>query len=172
MILVFVETDLEGSAMEVSLEAVTFARDLSAAGNGVPVDAVVVGAVSDALRQELAAYGVRTVHQVGGAAVEAFSGAGWASAILTVFEASRLDRDDGGRDRPRQRADGPRRRPRRGPHGRQRAVVLRPGALRRHPPGRRRLPRMEEMKLHQRPAVFTLAGHAVEAQPAVARRGR
>ena len=40
MILVFVEIDLEGSALEVSLEAVTFARALSAAGNGVPVDAL------------------------------------------------------------------------------------------------------------------------------------
>ena len=39
MILTLVETDLEGAATEVSLEAVTFARDLSAAGNGVPVDA-------------------------------------------------------------------------------------------------------------------------------------
>jgi electron transfer flavoprotein alpha subunit len=42
MILVFVETDASG-AIEVSREAVTFARTLSAAGNGVPIDAVVVG---------------------------------------------------------------------------------------------------------------------------------
>ena len=60
MILTLVETDLEGAAVEVSLEAVSFARDLSAAGNGVPVDTVVFG-------------------------VAAYSGAGWASAILSVL---------------------------------------------------------------------------------------
>ena len=167
MILVFVETDLEGSAMEVSLEAVTFARDLSTAGNGVPVDAVVVGTVSDALRQELATYGVRTVHQVGGAAVEAFSGAGWASAILTVFEASgSIVMMAAGTDRGNELAA----------HIAARAGVpmaanvlsfsgLAPFVVTRQVVGGSV---QEEMKLHQRPAVFTLAGHAVEAQPAVA----
>ena len=42
MIVVYVETTAEG-VDEVSLETVTFARDLSAAGGGVPIDAVVVG---------------------------------------------------------------------------------------------------------------------------------
>src|SRR4051794_30632270 len=88
MILTLVETDLEGAATEVSLEAISFARDISAAGNGVPVDAVVIGDVSDDLRAELAAYGVRKVHRVGGEGVTAYSGAGWASAILTVREAA------------------------------------------------------------------------------------
>ena len=88
MILTLVETDLEGGATEVSLEAVTFARDLSAAGNGVPVDAVVIGDVSDDLRAELSAYGVRTVHRVTGDDVAAYSGAGWASAIQTVVQAA------------------------------------------------------------------------------------
>ena len=46
----------------MSREAVTFARSLSEAGGGVPVDAVVVGDVSDGLREQLAAYGVRDVH--------------------------------------------------------------------------------------------------------------
>ena len=70
MILVHIETDLDGTASEVSLEAVTFARNLSAEGGGVPVDAVVFGALSSDLsgdlHKELAAYGVRTVHRVGG----------------------------------------------------------------------------------------------------------
>ncbi len=42
MILVYVETSAEG-VQEVSLETVTFARSLSEAGGGVPIDAVVVG---------------------------------------------------------------------------------------------------------------------------------
>src|SRR4029079_3873815 len=88
MILPLVETDLEGAAIEVSLEAVSFARDISAAGNGVPVDAVVFGDVSDTLRGELAAYGVRTVHRVGGDDVAAYSGAGLASAIQQVRDAA------------------------------------------------------------------------------------
>ena len=89
MILTLVEKNLDGSGVEVSLEALTFARNLSAAGGGVPVDAVVVGEVSDELRKELAAYGVRTVHQVVGDGVSAYSGAGWASAILSVREQSK-----------------------------------------------------------------------------------
>ncbi len=43
MILTLVEKNLDGSAVEVSLEALTFARNLSAVGGGVPIDAVVVG---------------------------------------------------------------------------------------------------------------------------------
>ena len=42
MILVLVETDASG-ADEVSRETITFARGLSAAGGGVPIDAVVIG---------------------------------------------------------------------------------------------------------------------------------
>jgi electron transfer flavoprotein alpha subunit len=165
MILVLVETDLEGAATEVSLEAVTFARDLSAAGNGVPVDAVVVGAVSDDLRKELAAYGVRTVHRVGGAGVDAFSGAGWASAILTVREtAGSVVVMAAGTDRGNELMA----------HVAARAGVpmaanvlafsgLSPFVVTRQVVGGAA---MEEMKLHERPAVFTIAGHAVEARPA------
>ena len=40
MILVLVEKTLDGAAVEVSLETLTFARSLSEAGGGVPVDAV------------------------------------------------------------------------------------------------------------------------------------
>ena len=55
MILVHIETDLDGTASEVSLEAITFARNLSAEGGGVPVDAVVFNELSDDLHKELAA---------------------------------------------------------------------------------------------------------------------
>ena len=165
MILVLVETDLEGAATEVSLEAVTFARDLSAAGNGVPVDAVVVGAVSDDLRKELAAYGVRTVHRVGGAGVEAFSGAGWAAAILAAREAAgSVVVMAAGTDRGNELMA----------HVAARAGVpmaanvlafsgLSPFVVTRQVVGGAAL---EEMNLHQRPAVFSVAGHAVEARPA------
>ena len=67
MILVHIETDLDGTASEVSLEAITFARNLSAEGGGVPVDAVVFNDLSEELHKELGAYGVRTVHRAPGA---------------------------------------------------------------------------------------------------------
>jgi electron transfer flavoprotein alpha subunit len=165
MILTLVETDLEGAAIEVSLEAVTFARDLSAAGNGVPVDAVVFGDVSEDLRGELAAYGVRNVHQIGGDDVAAYSGAGWASAILGVREAaSSIVVMAAGTDRGNELMA----------HAAARSGAsmaanvlsfsgLAPFVVTRQVVGGAA---MEEMNLHQRPAVFTVAGHAVEAKPA------
>ena len=59
MIIVLVEKGPDGLAVEVSRETITFARGLSAAGGGVPVDAVVVGPVESGLVDQLAAYGVR-----------------------------------------------------------------------------------------------------------------
>ena len=61
MILTLVEKNLDGSAVEVSLEALTFARNLSAAGGGVPVDAVVVGD-GGVRRAAQGARGVRRPH--------------------------------------------------------------------------------------------------------------
>jgi electron transfer flavoprotein alpha subunit len=167
VILVLVEPDLEGHALEVSLEALTFARHLSAEGGDVPVDAVVVGEVSDELGKELAAYGVRTVHQVTGEGVAAFSGAGWASAILTVREAAKsVVVMAAGTDRGNELIA----------HVAARAGVamaanvlsfsgLSPFVVTRQVVGGAAL---EEMKLDERPAVFTLAGHAVAAAPAEA----
>jgi electron transfer flavoprotein alpha subunit len=167
MILTFVETDLAGAAVEVSLEAVSFARDLSAAGNGVPVDAVVIGDVSDDLRAELAAYGVRKVHHVGGEDVTAYSGAGWASAIETVRQAAgSVVVMAAGTDRGNELMA----------HVAARTGAsmaanvlsfsgLAPFVVTRQVVGGAAL---EEMNLHQRPAVFTVAGHAVEAKPASA----
>jgi electron transfer flavoprotein alpha subunit len=165
MILTLVEKDLDGVPAEVSLEALTFARRLSAEGGGVPVDAVVFGEVGDELHKELAAYGVRTAYQVGGDGVAAYSGAGWASAILSVREQSKaVVVLAAGTDRGNELMA----------HVATRAGVamaanvlsfrgLSPFTVSRQVVGGAAL---EEMVLDQRPAVFTVAGHAVEATPA------
>jgi electron transfer flavoprotein alpha subunit len=167
MILTLVEKNLEGVPIEVSLEALTFARKLSAEGGGVPVDAVVIGDVTDELRKELAAYGVRTIHQVGGEGVSAYSGAGWASAILSVREQSKsVVIMAAGTDRGNELMA----------HVAARAGVamaanvlsfdgLSPFKVTRQVVGGAAL---EEMVLDQRPAVFSVAGHAVEAAAAEA----
>jgi electron transfer flavoprotein alpha subunit len=165
VILTLVETDLEGAAVEVSLEAVSFGRDLSAAGNGVPVDAVVIGDVSEDLRAELAAYGVRHVHHVGGEGVAAYSGAGWASAIQQVREAAgsvvvMAAGTDRGNELMAHLAA------RTGASMAANVLSfsgLAPFVVTRQVVGGAA---MEEMKLHERPAIFTIAGHAVEAKPA------
>ena len=70
MILVLRRDRRAGGVVEVSRETLTFARDLAAAGGGVPIDAVVVGDVPDGLRRRSsAAYGVRTVHHADGDAL-------------------------------------------------------------------------------------------------------
>jgi electron transfer flavoprotein alpha subunit len=165
MILTLVEKNLDGSAVEVSLEALTFARNLSATGGGVPVDAVVVGEVGDDLRKDLAAYGVRNVHVVGGEAAASYSGAGWASAIGSVRSAAgSVVVMAAGTDRGNELMA----------HVAARAGVamaanvltfqgLSPFTVTRQVVGGAAL---EEMSLSQRPAIFTLAGHAVEATPA------
>jgi electron transfer flavoprotein alpha subunit len=165
MILVHIETDLDGTASEVSLEAVTFARNLSAEGGGVPVDAVVFNDLSEELHKELAAYGVRTVHRVVGDDLAAYSGAGWASAILTARAAARaVVVMAAGTDRGMELMA----------HVAARAGVamaanvisfsgLAPFVVTRQVAGGAA---REEMVLNQRPAVFTVAGHALEATPA------
>jgi len=165
MILTLVEKTVDGAAVETSLEALTFAGQLSAEGGGVPVDAVVVGEVSDDLRKTLATYGVRTVHQVGGEAAGAYSGAGWASAILSVREqAKSVVVLAAGTDRGNELMA----------HVAARAGVamaanvlafdgLSPFKVTRQVVGGAAL---EEMVLDQRPAVFSVAGHAVEPKPA------
>lgn len=165
MILVFVETDREGVPVEVSLEAVTFARSLSAAGGGVPVDVVVVGEAGEALTATLAAYGVRDVHRLGGSGFAAYGGAAWASGVRSVLAETRsvvltaAGTPRGGevlahvatREGVAMAAN----------------VVsfegLSPFVVSRQVVGARAL---EEMRLADRPAVFTVAGHAVAALPA------
>ena len=165
MILVFVETDADRRASEVSREAVTFARTL-AERTGGPVHAVVVGDRPDGLVDQLGAYGVAEVHHATGDAVAAYGGAAWAAAVQTAVAA--VDAD----------------------------VVLAPGTPRgmevaAHLAARLDVPMaanvvgvqetgplrvtrqvvggavLEEMVLPERPAVLTVAGHAVVDEPGV-----
>ncbi|WP_408895703.1 electron transfer flavoprotein subunit alpha/FixB family protein [Nocardioides sp. R1-1] len=167
MILVLVETDGTG-ATEVSRETLTFARDLSAAGGGVPVDAVVVGSPAcsvEALAQQLAAYGVRDVHHVSGDAFSAYGGAAWASAVQSVrAEVGSVVVAAAGTPRGMEVLA----------HLGARLGVpmaanvvafdgLAPFTVTRQVVGGAVL---EDMVLDQRPALFTVAGHAVEAAAA------
>ncbi|GAA2140869.1 electron transfer flavoprotein subunit alpha/FixB family protein [Nocardioides koreensis] len=164
MILVLVETDAAG-AVEVSRESLTFARDLSAAGGGVPIDAVVIGSMTDGLRQQLASYGVRTVHHAGSDDLAAFAGAAWAATVQAAREAAgSVVVMAAGTPRGNEVLA----------HVAARTGVamaanvlsfsgLSPFVVTRQVVGGAAL---EEMRLDQRPAVFTVAGHAVEPSPA------
>jgi electron transfer flavoprotein alpha subunit len=166
VIVVFVEAGEAGTS-EVSLETVTFARTLADRVGG-PVHAVVVGALPEKVAEETAAelgeYGVAQVHHATGAAFDAFGGAVWAAAVQAASDgadavvapgtprgmevaahlAARLDVPmaanvvgvaEGGGDSLRVVRQ-----------------VLGGGVL-------------EEMELPARPAVLTVAGHAVAAEP-------
>jgi electron transfer flavoprotein alpha subunit len=162
MTLVLVEQTIGGDLVDVSGEALTLARGL---GDGGAVDAVVVGEPSAALLGDLATYGVRNVHALTGAAFESFAGAAWAAGLDGVLAATGSD------------------------------VVLAAGSPRgnevmAHVAARRRVAMaanvvsvdgsdqltvtrqvvggaaLEDMLLTDRPAVFTVAGHAVDAAPA------
>ncbi|TNM49529.1 electron transfer flavoprotein subunit alpha/FixB family protein [Nocardioides albidus] len=167
MILVLIETDATG-AVEVSRETLTFARDLSAAGGGVPIDAVVVGDPAgsvDELASQLAAYGVRDVHHATGDAFSAYGGAAWASAVQSVRETtgSVVVTAAG---TPRGMEVMAHLAARLGVAMAANVVAfdgLAPFTVTRQVVGGSVL---EDMVLDQRPAVFTVAGHAVEAAPA------
>jgi len=164
MIVVYVETTAEG-VNEVSLETVTLARDLSAAGGGVPIDAIVVGPAPSSVAAELAAYGVRTVHHADSDDFDLFSGAATAAAVVAARQASgSVVVMAGGTNR--------------GNEVMARVATklgvamaanvvsfggLSPFVVTRQVVGGAAL---EEMKLSQRPAVFTVAGHAVDPTPA------
>jgi electron transfer flavoprotein alpha subunit len=164
MILVLVETDASG-AVEVSREAITFARSLAAEGGGVPIDAVVIGAVPDGLAEQLAAYGVREVHHATGDAFSAYAGAAWAAAVQAVQKAKNsVVVLAAGTPRGNEVLA----------HVAARADVamaanvisfkgLAPFVVTRQVVGGAAL---EEMALDDRPALFTVAGHAVEPVPA------
>lgn len=168
MILVVIECDASG-AVEVSRETVTFARDLAAAGNGVPIDAVVVGPLPeglsrDALAAQLGAHGVRTLHHAEGEAFSAYSGAAWAAAVLDArTTAGSVVVTAAGTQRGNEILA----------HVAARSGVpfaanvvgfggLAPFVVTRQVVGGAAL---EEMRLDFRPAVFSVAGHAVEATP-------
>ncbi len=164
MILVYVETSAD-AVSEVSLETITFARDLSAAGNGVPIDAVVVGPAPGDLATELASYGVRTIHHVSGDDFDLYSGAATATAVIAarqaagsvVVMAGGTNRGNEVLARVATRLGTPMAANVVSFHGLSPFVVTRQvigGAA------------LEEMRLGTRPAVFSVAGHAVEPVPA------
>ncbi len=164
MILVYVETSADG-IQEVSLEAITFARTLSDAGNGVPIDAVIVGPAPADAATELASYGVRNVHHASGDDFELFSGAATATAVAAAREAAGsvvvmaggTNRGNEVAARVATRLDVAMAANVVSFHGLSPFVVTRQvvgGAA------------LEEMRLGKRPAIFTVAGHAVEPVPA------
>lgn len=154
MILVFVETGSDG-VTEVSRETITFARDLG------EVHAVLVGPAPDGVVDSLGAYGVTTVHHAAGDAFSAYGGAVWATAVraaavgATAVTAAGTPRGNevlahlAARLGVAMAAN----------------VVATPGlpVVSRQVVGGAVL---EEMRLDDRPAVFSVAGHAVEAHPA------
>ena len=160
MIVVYVEIEND-AASEVSLETVTFARGLSEAGGGVPIDAVVVGPTPPGVAAELAAYGVRTVHHAAGEDFDRFSGAATAAAVIAARNASSAvvvmaggtNRGNEVMARVATRLE----------VAMAANVVsfggLAPFVVTRQVVGGAAL---EEMRLGQRPAVFTVAGHALE----------
>jgi electron transfer flavoprotein alpha subunit len=164
MALVLVEQTHDGALVDVSGEALTFARGLAADG---AVDAVVIGQPTPALQQDLASYGVRNVHALTGDAFGSYAGAAWAAGLDSVLSATGS------------------------------AVVIAAGSPRgnevlAHLAARRRVAMaanvvscdgaepltvtrqvvggaaLEDMRLTDRPAIFTVAGHALEASPAAA----
>lgn len=166
MIVVLVELEATGLATEVSLETITFARDLAAQGGGVPIDTVVVGTPSAELVSQLGSYGVREIHAATDpAAFSSYSAAAWAAAVqavqklkgAVVVTAAGSPRGNevlahvGARMGVAMAAN----------------VVqfggLAPFVVTRQVVGGAAL---EEMQLDDRPAVFSVAGHAVEPVPA------
>jgi electron transfer flavoprotein alpha subunit len=163
MIIVLVETTPTGEAVEVSREAITFARSLAAEGGGVPIDAVVVGEPSDDLIATLASYGVRTVHALTGDAFASYAGAAWASGVQSVRGSSVVVMAAG---TPRGNEVMAHVAAREGVAMAANVLSfsgLSPFVVTRQVVGGAAL---EEMRLSDRPAVFTVAGHAVEATAA------
>jgi electron transfer flavoprotein alpha subunit len=81
MIVVVVETD----ALDMSLEALTFARELSQRSSDA-VQAVVVGAIADggALRAKLGEQGVAVAHRPDDERLASYAAAAWAAAVADV----------------------------------------------------------------------------------------
>ncbi len=154
MILVFVETDADG-VTEVSRETLTFARELD------QVQAVLVGPAPDGVAETLGAYGVTTVHHAVGDAFSAYGGAAWATAVQAASDGATAVTAAGT------------------PRGNEvlahlaarlwvamAANVVATSGL---PVVSRQVVGgavLEEMRLDDRPAIFSVAGHAVEATPA------
>ena len=162
-----------GEVVEFSLESLALARSLSQAGGGVAVRAVVVGEVADpeAAAATLGRHGVAEVHHATGEAVAAYGGAAWAAAVQSVLAATgSVAFLAGGTPRGMEVTA----------HLAARLGVpmaanvisfdgLSPLTVRRQVAGGGAV---EEMRLTTRPALFTVAGHAWQAEESgVGRRG-
>lgn len=163
MIVVLVELE-DGVVAETSLETIRFARDLAAQGGGVPVHALAVGSATG-VTDELGKHGVSTAYVATGAGYESYSAAAWAVALIdardragaVVITAAGTPRGNEVLAHVAARLDVP-----------MAANVvsfggLSPFVVTRQVAGGAAL---EEMRLPQRPAVFSVAGHAVDAVPA------
>ena len=161
MTLVLVETDATG-AIEVSREALTFVRDLAQ-----PVHALVVGDVPQPLVDQLGEYGVESMLHADGPAFTAYAAAAWAAAVVAaasvsgeaVVVAAGTSRGSEVMAHVACRLDVPM----------AANVVSIDGAdplrLSRQVLGGSAL---EELRLDAGTAVFTVAGHACEAEPSPA----
>jgi len=89
MILVLVEPDGDDLAM-LSLEALTFARATAAAAGsaGAPVHAVSIGPLGAAAMESLGAQGVSTLHQAQDERLAEYSAAAWAAAVVDASRAA------------------------------------------------------------------------------------
>jgi electron transfer flavoprotein alpha subunit len=89
VIVVLVENDSSG-ALEVSREALTFARELGSR-SGQPVQAVVIGepAAADKLLDQLGEQGVAVAHRPDDARLDSYAPAAWAAAVTELI--SRVD---------------------------------------------------------------------------------
>ena len=161
MTVVLVET-LGDEVAEVSREALTFARDL-----GEPVCAVVVGGPAAAVADRLRAYGVEVAYEVTGDAFTAYAPAAWAAAVQAAAQ-------DQGAASTAVVASGT-------PRGNEvlahvacrldvamAANVVAVGSRQPLVVSRQVLggAALEEMRLEDTPAVFSVAGHACEERPA------
>ena len=159
MTLVFVETGPAGVA-ETSLETLTFARGL-----GGPLHAVLVGPQPDGVRDVLAGYGVDEVHHAAGPVFGAYGGAAWATAVQAAHATTGATAVVA-TGTPRGMEVLAHLSARLGVAMAANVVAVAgtdPLVVRRQILGGSVL---EEMRLDGTPAVLTVAGHAVEAEPA------
>ncbi|CUR56240.1 Electron transfer flavoprotein subunit alpha [metagenome] len=166
MILVLIESE-DGVASEISLETLALARSLSAEGGGIAIRAVMIGEVEsrDALAAELGEHGVSEVLHATGDAFDAFGGASWAAAVQSARESTgSVVVTAAGSARGNEVLS----------HLAARLGVpmaanvvafagLAPFVVTRQVVGGAAL---EEMRLDQRPAIFTVAGHSWTAASA------
>ncbi len=84
MVLILAEYD-DGSVDDVSLQTVTFARDVAKL-EGQSLEAAVVGSDGADVAEELGEYGVETVHVIEHELLDAYAPEGWAKSLAQIVE--------------------------------------------------------------------------------------